>query len=335
MKTDHALQIRDLYVRELAAEAGRADRAGAAGAPEPAGGHRRVDNGGGETLGQSTSGSAGGANGGPGLEVEASVEVDLAPAEAGIVPLDAYWASFGDASTRAVLRTAAADAMEVVVGPDDRVQVGDTAVYPWRAIASLSITAANGTSWIGTGWFIGPRLLMTAGHCVHMADQGGWARQIEVMPGRNGGTLPYGSVVSTQFGSVEGWTRDRNRDFDYGVIMLGPDQRLGDTVGTFGWESRSDAGLLGATINLSGYPGDKPAGTQWFHSNTIKAVTPNTFSYDVDTAGGQSGAPVWMLFGDQRRAVGIHTNGAITGNSATRINNNVANNIVFWRNQVP
>ena len=93
---------------------------------------------------------------------------------------------------------------ETVHGPDDRAQITNTADYPWRAIASLLITAADNSMWIGTGWFIGPHTLITAGHCVFLKNTGvpgrdGWVKSIQVMPGRNGASLPYGSVTSTNF----------------------------------------------------------------------------------------------------------------------------------------
>src|SRR3954469_16879900 len=55
---------------------------------------------------------------------------------------------------------------ETVHGPDDRVRITTTTIYPWRAHASLLITAADNSQWIGTGWFIGPHTLATAGHVV-------------------------------------------------------------------------------------------------------------------------------------------------------------------------
>ena len=55
-------------------------------------------------------------------------------------------------------------ALETVHGPDDRVEIANTAAYPWRVHASLAIVAADGSQWIGTGWFIGPHTLVTAGH---------------------------------------------------------------------------------------------------------------------------------------------------------------------------
>ena len=45
-------------------------------------------------------------------------------------------------------------------------------MYPWRVHASLLITAADGSNWIGTGWFVSPRVLVTAGHCVFIKGSG-------------------------------------------------------------------------------------------------------------------------------------------------------------------
>jgi V8-like Glu-specific endopeptidase len=270
----------------------------------------------------------------PPAQATSPAATEVAPANESEM-LDAYWASYGDEATHARLREAQHQPlMEVIIGTDDRRQVGNTSDYPWRCITSLRITAHDGSAWIGTGWLVNRRLLLTAGHCVYMADHGGWVQQIEVIPGRQGDTFPSGSCVATNFRSVHGWIDDGNRDYDYGAIILGEDCRYGDTLGWFGYQVRSDGDLQNLTVNISGYPGDKPAGTQWFLSGTIKSVNDRTFEYDIDTAGGQSGAPVWAMLSDgSRYAVGVHTNGATGGNSATRITQEVFDNVTAWINE--
>ncbi len=42
----------------------------------------------------------------------------------------------------------------------------------------LLITAADGSQWIGTAWFVSPRTLATAAHCVYITGSG--------IPGRDG-----------------------------------------------------------------------------------------------------------------------------------------------------
>lgn len=225
-------------------------------------------------------------------------------------------------------------APESVFSPDDRVQVTNTSVYAWRVHCSLRITARDGSQWIGTGWFCGPHTLVTAGHCVFIKNSGvpgrdGWVRSITVIPGRNGTNEPYGSAVSSTFRSVTGWTNDANHEFDYGAILLSTN--LGDRTGWLGFGNYSDATLRSSVANITGYPGDKPAGTQWFHARQVTAVGPRKVFYDVDTAGGQSGSAVYRLVNGARFAVAIHAYGGATSNSGTRINADVFNNLVAWK----
>lgn len=225
---------------------------------------------------------------------------------------------------------------ETVHGPDDRVRINNTSVYPWRANASLLITAADGSQWIGTGWFIGPHTLMTAGHVVNIRGSGvpgrdGWVRRIQVMPGRNGASLPYGSVTSSSFRSVVGWTNSASGDenYDYGAIIL--PNNLGNTTGWFGFGVYSDADLKKSTGNIAGYPGDKPAGQLWYDARRIDSVNGRKVYYDIDTAGGQSGSAVYRIVNGQRYAFAIHAYGGATTNSGTRIITPVYNNMVAWK----
>ena len=223
---------------------------------------------------------------------------------------------------------------EIVHGSDDRVQITNTAVYPWSAHASLLITAADNSTWIGTGWFIGPHTLMTAGHCVYIRNSGvagrdGWVKRIDVMPGRNGNTRPFGAVASTSFRSVIGWTLSGDERYDYGAIIL--TEPLGNTVGWFGFEAYDAAALVSAEANISGYPGDKPVGTQWYDVRQISAVDDRKIYYDIDSAGGQSGSAVYRIIAGLRYGVAIHTYGGATTNSGTRLVAPVYSNMVAWK----
>jgi V8-like Glu-specific endopeptidase len=226
------------------------------------------------------------------------------------------------------------DVAEIVHGPDDRIQITDTSLYPWRAHASLLITAADNSLWIGTGWFIGPHTLATAGHVVYITGSGvpgrdGWVTSINVLPGRNGSTLPYGSVTSSSFRSVTGWTTSGDQNYDYGAIVLPAD--LGSSTGWFGFGVWPDADLLDATGNISGYPGDKPPGTQWYDARTIASVDARKVYYDIDSAGGQSGSAVYRIHNGGRYGIAVHAYGGATTNSGTRIVQPVYDNLVAWK----
>ena len=243
-------------------------------------------------------------------------------------PMDALLASYSE-----LIPKWEAEMREVIIGADNRVRVFANTTFPWRAICSLKITAKDNSKWIGTGWLVAPRTVITAGHCVFMHDHGGWAKSIEVIPGLNDGSRPYGSGVSSNLRSVAGWTSSKNRDYDYGAIILPASYRPGDRTGYFGFGVKTDAYLMSSVLNLSGYPGDKGGNQQWFMALRPKSVSSRVIRYDIDTMGGQSGAPVWVKVGDVRTCIGIHTNGHLSGNSATRIVTPVFNNIQLWKNQ--
>lgn len=217
---------------------------------------------------------------------------------------------------------------ESVCGADDRVRVTPATPIPWRWICQLIITMPNGAGFRGTGWFIGPRCVMTAGHCVYSRSNGGWARRIEVIPGMDSTSRPFGSAVGTSFRSVNGWTSNADPNYDYGCIIL--PTPLGNTTGFFGFASLTDSSLNGLLLNNSGYPGDKPFGTQWFNAGRVSQITARKIYYMLDTFGGQSGSPVWRLSNGQRHAVGIHAYGGCP-NSATRIVKPVFDNMLAWR----
>jgi len=85
------------------------------------------------------------------------------------------------------------------IGVDQRLPITNTMDIPWRRYCALRITFPSGASYRGTGFFIGPRAVATAGHCVYLRNQGGWARKIEVIPGNNGSKRPFGQAEYLRF----------------------------------------------------------------------------------------------------------------------------------------
>ena len=221
---------------------------------------------------------------------------------------------------------------ETVHGADDRFQITNTAAYPWRAHASLRITAADNSVWIGTGWFVGPRLLVTAGHVVYIKNSGvagrdGWVQKIVVMPGRNGGTLPFGSATTSNFWSVVGWATDGDGEYDYGAIVLG--ESLGDRTGWLGfgnWPS-----LDGVHANISGYPGDKPAAPSGMPPGRSTPPAPARCSTTSIPPAARVDHAVYRFANGSRYGIAIHAYGGATVNSGTRISQPVFNNIKAWK----
>lgn len=234
--------------------------------------------------------------------------------------------------------------LDSVIGPDGRTRVTTTTTYPYRAIAKLSIKYPGSSSTYGcTGWFISPRVLATAGHCVYDSSKGGWASSITAYPGKNGSSNPYGSSTGHRFFSVTGWTEDGNWNYDYGAIQL--NSALGDTVGWFGFRWQSSNTFSGQ-YTVTGYPCDKPSGTMWKMSDNpgIKGVNTYHLFYAIDTYGCQSGSPVYHYYSSSCSAGGVDSCGVAihsygTGqspypqyNSGTRIREAVYNNLQSWKN---
>src|SRR4051795_6651195 len=75
--------------------------------------------------------------------------------------------------------------LETVLFADERTRIVSTDQQPWKLICALEIDAPWG-QFVGTGWFAGPRTVITAGHCVFDKKQmGGWADKITLTPGRD------------------------------------------------------------------------------------------------------------------------------------------------------
>jgi len=230
--------------------------------------------------------------------------------------------------------------LESVLGQDDRVRILDTELPPWRVICALEMRGPSGAGAIGTGWLVGPKTLLTAGHCVHSGRFfGGWAREIAISPGRNGATFPCGTVTSTRFASLDAWVEREDPDFDIGCIHL--DQPVGERLGWFAIGALPPKDLEGCLVNVSGYPVDRGGGAeQYHHRNRVLRVSDRRLFYDVDTYGGQSGAPVWIHEASDAPplVVGIHAYGVsgtppayhLEANSAPRMIPEVLDRIRAW-----
>jgi glutamyl endopeptidase len=214
---------------------------------------------------------------------------------------------------------------EAIIMADDRVKIEDTTVFPFRWLCRLEITSATGARWLGTGWFISPSVIVTAGHCVFIHNHGGWVKQIVVHVAQNG-TYSSKSLVSDQFATTRGWAEGRGTVNDYGAIFV----QAGDQ-GFFGYGVFGDSILANALANVSGYPQDKPPGTLWGHVKGLLPPQALSLKYDIDTFGGMSGAPVVLWDGRDYVAVGIHNYGDLESNTATRITAEVFHNFERWK----
>jgi V8-like Glu-specific endopeptidase len=227
-----------------------------------------------------------------------------------------------------------------VFGTDSRVLVTPTNAFPNQAICKLIVTYPNtpkGIAGGGTGTLIGPRHVLTAGHVLFNAAQGGWANTIRVVPGMDGNTWWFGSEVlrapNFKRRSVTQWTEDQDIDYDWGLITL----NTGFSLASFGLLYASDDTLDNTTAYITGYPGDKgvPKGTQQFGVPGGGGITDYDSClvyYAIDTFKGQSGSGVYRFWEGKRAIIAVHGGQCGDENRAARITKARHDMIRGWQN---
>lgn len=226
-------------------------------------------------------------------------------------------------------------------GRDDRTLVSETSHYPWRSLTLLEITGPDGEPYIGTGWFLGPRLIATAGHCVFFQGAGntGPVQSVTVKPG--GRSSPFPRFDAKRVSAHPNWENGGSQASDYGVVLL--DEPVGDQVGTLGFGQVSDSQLQGLSVISAGYPLLRPPieppfpsadGTLWRANGRVTKVDPGFIFHDIDTEGGQSGSPIFYIQGGLAWAIGIHHFGDLNENRGIRIGPDVLTFFQFWLQQV-
>lgn len=211
-------------------------------------------------------------------------------------------------------------------GEENRVRQPQTKTWPWSAICYLIIRRGR-KYYRGTGFFIAPDAVVTAGHCLH--NRTGYADSVQVVPGRDGEDWPFGSVLSRDFHVPTEWRRGRDAAFDYGVLRL-PDGDLGGRAGVLPVAALETEVLKTSELNTAGYPSDiEPSTAMHFNAGPCDAVYAQRLQYFVDTWKGASGSPVWIKSGETRTVVGIHNYGHCP-NFATRINARVLQDLKAW-----
>jgi glutamyl endopeptidase len=206
-----------------------------------------------------------------------------------------------------------------IVGPTDgRSRVTDTRSFPHSAVCHIERDFGDGKLTGCTAFLIGPTTLLTAGHCITSALRvrlgvPGVATRIRVWPGRDGKGAPFGAQWAKSWRVHPDYLRSPRKPHDIGVIELA--RPFPGNPGFFAVACPSDAEFerLRRTrlAHISGYPGDKPVGTQWEHAERLDRIDPERIRYSVDTCPGHSGSPVWVLPapGKPPVVVAVHTAG--------------------------
>jgi V8-like Glu-specific endopeptidase len=190
----------------------------------------------------------------------------------------------------------------------------------------------NGQRFQATGVLIAPDEVLTAAHVVYSSVYG-LASNIQVYPGYNAGSAPFGGaqgdfVHYEQIQDANDTITWQDSQYDFAVVHLATPIAAAGTLDLL-------AGFNGGTVEVSGYPA--ALGGQLQTATETVSLRPGYTEFEgISLGAGASGGPVWVQGANGPQVVGIvSTQQAGTGSTAnfTQITPAVLSQINAWVQQ--
>ncbi len=208
--------------------------------------------------------------------------------------------------------------------------------YPYRTVGKLFFTIPGKGDYLCSASVIRPRVILTAGHCVHEGSGGkdGFYTNWKFVPAYRDGTAPLETWTWSYVAVTNTWATGNGavpNAADYAMIELkdndidGKQTKIGSVTGYLGYQTLS---LFPNHTNMIGYPCnfDRCEKMHQVTAQGAKVVAPNNAEYGSDMAGGSSGGPWVQNFGELadgqngalnsglNRVVGITSYGYVSSN---------------------
>lgn len=195
-----------------------------------------------------------------------------------------------------------AEGLKGIKGADDRIAVV-AAEYPWSALGRVN----NGMGGHCSGVLVGPRLVVTAAHCLwnKKTRQPMPAQALRFVAGYDRGEyLAFATVERTVV--APGWAfghaySPELAGHDWALLVL--DKALGEQVG---WVALGEAPGSGQSVVTVGYGQDKAHVPSAHIGCTMIGRLGNVLTHDCDAVHGDSGAPVLVWTAGAPRLAAIH-----------------------------
>ena len=203
---------------------------------------------------------------------------------------------------------------------------------PYRSIAYVVSTWADGSATRGSGTVVGVNDVLTALHVVFNSARGGWATSVTITPGAD--TQPYdapfGSFTGSRLnGRTGNWDTNGDKllsyaEAQYDLAVIGLTQRIGDVTGWLGTQS------LGSDFYgvMAGYPS---RGTGLMVESVYADAVYGYGVYEIGSVlgGGASGGPLLSTLNGQTYVAGVLSGG--TSSSAVYAGLQASGNLDWLR----
>ncbi|WNG87800.1 trypsin-like serine protease [Mycobacterium sp. ITM-2016-00317] len=173
--------------------------------------------------------------------------------------------------------------------------------YPWRTIGKVYTPTAG-----GTGYLVGPNLVLTAGHVMPWDQADWWVQFIPAYRDGDSNPTPFGWSYVSEY---RGYRPQGGSPFGYDYALCRLYQPLGNALGWMGTRSAGDDDIESRSYTSSGYPdsyGGRPAVN---FSLGIRDIDNDSPGREYETvhhvSSGWSGGPLWYFAGTNPYAIGV------------------------------